>query len=64
MKILISLMVFSLLLVSCSKRPEVLSECEQQHGNHTLERWQCIVALDAEKAKEEKKNLREKNARE
>lgn len=64
MKILISMMCLSFLIAGCSKRPEVLSECERAHGSHTIERWQCIVALNAEKNKEERKNLREKNARE
>ena len=64
MKLLIPLVCLSLLISGCSKRPEVLSECEREHGSHNIERWQCIVALDAEKTREERKNLREKNARE
>jgi hypothetical protein len=48
----------------CSERPEVLSQCGREHGNHAIERWQCILALDAERAKEEEKIIREKNARE
>lgn len=63
-KFIIPVTYLSFLLTSCSQRPEVLAECEAVHRDHTIERWQCIAALERKKNNIENNKRREQRARE